>query len=66
MQQALDTMSEAERTAIKKAVERLSDDVFERMMRYVAGLSVAETAAWVRSNFVEATTPSPTNGQVLG
>lgn len=66
MQQALNTMSEAERTAIKKAIERLSDDVFERMMRYVAGLSVAETVAWVRSNFVEATTPSPTNGQVLG
>jgi hypothetical protein len=53
-----------ERIVVARKLDQVGSDVFERIMRYVGGLSVDEAAAWTRSYFPEQ--PKPNNNHALG
>jgi hypothetical protein len=61
IQAVLERLTEDERATVKQKLETLTDDEFDRMMRYVAGVSVEEAVGLVRSYLVQANA-SPSNG----
>lgn len=60
IQTILDRLTPDERMTVKRHLDGLPDDGFERAMRYVGQISIDEAVAWVRSHFINPA--SPANG----
>jgi hypothetical protein len=61
IQAVLERLTEDERATVKQKLGTLTDDEFDRMMRYVAGVSVEAAVGLVR-NYLAQASASPSNG----